>query len=605
MKLLDRFTGEPVRAVPNAIVPGRYALLAASVVNGHSELQAGDLLVDDGSGVIRIGAQDHPVAGAAGQSETAQTDGELLHQAILAIAGRLARDGHTKVSPMLPPELAAHCRLEDLERDLDAALMHLRAISSHPRQDLQYDDVVAPVARARRLATSALSHLASHSDCWEQRTLGGVQPRRVLARFSEDDYAIYENRLYRRLLDELDRHLAKRLRRVRELNLQYQRALKFQDSTQTLFRLRQEICTLWGECYQDDVTGEHLDEGHRVAEELERLLRAVRGLKQAGLYTLVSRAAVVPAQIHRTNILNHDPHYRHLPPLWETLSRERRDGQADPAERLARQQQLHHAYVDYVGLVLRRALERYDARDTGTGATFQRGGRQFTLSRDGHDWMLTDSGGDCLRLVPVAWPGEATAWHATPGTGRVVCWPGSAADDLPKGYLPVSPMDLYMVEKMGHLVDSWIIGQLLQGYGRQLGPLPTPVRQLTDALTGQFESLSRTHVRLVAPLDTRQADRLRVALREAASVEVGAEVVAAMEQLNVLGTLCGHKARFEHNGRLDFYCQCGTCDSTWGLRTSGRTRLFSMRPKQGQNVPDGQGFAWAGRDWIDLELGED
>jgi hypothetical protein len=75
-----------------------------------------------------------------------------------------------------------------------------------------------------------------------------------------------------------------------------------------------------------------------------------------GLYSLVPPASVVPAQVHRTNILNHDPHYRHLPPLWEKLKDDREDRLLPPEERLARQLQLQLAYVSYVGLVIRRRL---------------------------------------------------------------------------------------------------------------------------------------------------------------------------------------------------------------------------------------------------------
>ena len=341
MIFLDRLTGGKLSRLPDALLPGRYCLLEPLVVNGHSRLQPGDLLSDDGSGVIRIQDTESQVL-AIDQTDEDQADADLSAEAIISIAGKIAHAHDANVSPMLPAEMAAQVALEEVERDLAAVLRdgHLHSISDRPRRDLRYDDLVAPVARARRLATSALSHLASHSDCWQQRTLSGVQPRKVLARFSEDDYAIYENRLYKRLLDRLDRHLARRLARIRGVNSRLERALELQDSEQTHFRLRQDICRLWGESYLDDKTGMQLEAGKRALSDLESQLRAIRGLKQRGLYSLVPPASVVPAQIHRTNILNHDPHYRHLPPLWEKLKDDREDRLLPPEERLARQLQL-------------------------------------------------------------------------------------------------------------------------------------------------------------------------------------------------------------------------------------------------------------------------
>lgn len=69
--------------------------------------------------------------------------------------------------------------------------------------------------------------------------------------------------------------------------------------------------------------------------EFNSQLRAIRGLKQRGLYALVPAASVVPAQIHRTNILNHDPHYRHLPPLWEKLKDDREERLLPPPRKSA------------------------------------------------------------------------------------------------------------------------------------------------------------------------------------------------------------------------------------------------------------------------------
>ena len=606
MRFLDRLTGGKLSHLPDAFLPGRYCLLEPLVVNGHSHLQAGDLLSDDGSGVIRVQDTESQVL-TIDQTDDDQADSDLSAEAIISIAGKIAHAHDANVSPMLPAEMAAQCALEELERDLAAVLRdgHLHSISDRPRRDLRYDDSVAPVARARRLATSALSHLASHSDCWQQRTLSGVQPRKVLARFSEDDYAIYENRLYKRLLDRLDRHLARRLARIRGVNSRLERALEFQDSEQTHFRLRQDICRLWGESYLDDKTGMQLEAGKRALSDLESQLRAVRGLKQRGLYSLVPAASVVPAQIHRTNILNHDPHYRHLPPLWEKLKDDREERLLPPEERLARQLQLQLAYVSYVGLVVRRALERYGLRRVDGNLVFSCAGRNFTLKHDAHDWVVTQSEGSTLRIVPIAWFGASINSSESLEPGRIVCWPGAPTSVASPQSLPVSPLDLYVVEKVGKLVDEWMLRQLLHGHGRKLGPLPTPSKKLTEAWPEQFESIPPAYVRLLAPVDTQKAAELKASLRGSANSQVEDAVGVAIEQVAALAELCGHQARFERGQQQDFYCQCGTCQATWSLKTTGKRRHFSMRPKGASAIPEEDGFLWSGRDWLEFDLDVD
>lgn len=603
MIFLDRLTGGKLNRLPDALLPGRYLLLEPLVVNGHSSLKPGDLLPDDGSGVIRIQGAESQVL-AIDQSDDDQADSDLSAEAIVSIAGKIAHTHDPNVSPMLPAEMVAQCELEELERDVEEVLRdgHLHAISDRPRRDLRYDESVVPVARARRLATSALSHLASHSDCWQQRKLSGVQPRKILARFSEDDYAIYENRLYKRLLDRLDRHLARRLARIRGVNSRLERALEFQDSKKTHFRLRQDICRLWGESYLDDKTWMHFEAGKRALSDLESQLRAIRGLKQRGLYSLVPPASVVPSQVHRTNILNHDPHYRHLPPLWEKLKDDREDRLLPPEERLARQLELQLAYVSYVGLVVKRALERYGLCSEKGNLVFRWAGRSFEFQRDEHDWVITPFEGSTLRIVPIAWFGASINSSESLGASRILCWPGTPNSVASQQSLPVSPLDLYVVEKVGKLIDEWLLRQLLQGHGRKLGPLPTPAKSLTENWPEQFESISSTHVRLLAPVDAQKEAELKASLKGSANSQVEDAVLGAIEQIAALAQLCGHPARFKCGKWSDFYCQCGECQATWSLKTTEKGRHFSMRPKGASDFLEKDSFLWAGRDWLEFDL---
>ena len=381
--------------------------------------------------------------------------------------------------------------------------------------------------------------------------------------------------------------------------------MKFQGSEQTHFRLRQDICRLWGEAYLDDKTGAELAAGKLALRDLESQLRAIRGLKQRGLYLLVPAASVVPAQVHRTNILNHDPHYRHLPPLWEKLKDDREERLLPPEERLTRQLQLQHAYVSYVGLVVRRALERYGLRSVDGNFVFSWAGQNFVLKHDAHDWVVTHSDGSTLRIVPIAWFGASVDGGENLAPGRIVCWPGAPTSVSSPQCLPVSPLDLYVVERVGKLIDEWMLRQLLQGHGRKLGPLPTQAKKLTDTWPEQFESISPTHVRLLAPIDAQQAAELKASLRDSANPQVAGAIGVAIDQVAALTQLCGHTARFVPGQQQDFYSQCGTCQTTWSLTTTGKKRLFSLRPKGASKIPEADGFDWSGRDWLEFDLEAD
>ena len=171
------------------------------------------------------------------------------------------------------------------------------------------------------LAKGALVHLASHSECWQRQTLSGVVPKKVKARFSEDDYQIYENRVFSRLIDKLHRHLHSRIRTVEQLQQTLNDALGFENNSDAVnYRVSQKSArsgeNLRCGCHvaSSGVVGKHLT-------SLRAMLQSITSLRQSGLYLMIPRHAQVGAALHRTNILNHDAHYRHLAILWDELNR--------------------------------------------------------------------------------------------------------------------------------------------------------------------------------------------------------------------------------------------------------------------------------------------
>ncbi len=200
---------------------------------------------------------------------------------------------------------------------------------------------------------------------------------------------------------------------------------------------------------------------------MEKALRDIQGLKQQGLYPLIPRAVQVSGQVHRTNILGHDPHYRHLPPLWEESQREVQAAATKPEDVFAKERELHDAYSDYVGLVMKHALQRYGINNETLN--FQWGNRTVTLIQQGDEWHLNCSNGSYLQLVP--WVNYFSLPERTSlSANRVICWTG--LDERRQlqchtsrlGAVPISPLDLYVVERMGCVLDEWLMQQRLNDY---------------------------------------------------------------------------------------------------------------------------------------------
>lgn len=468
MKWRDRLTNKELTVQPSVMESGRYRLTKPVIFNHHTRLATGDIVFSDGSKVCDLDDITLPIEQISGIEDQAQQG--LFAEAVTTIQRLIRETPNTLVSPLLPSALISDSsnpnQLEELlQKTLDKG--HLHRIAMHPRLDLRYDEAITPVSRARRLANGTLKHLASHSECWQRRTLTGVIPRKVLARFSEDDYGIYENRLYARLLDRLERHLRIRLSRLIALQDELEQALSFQQAESVHHRLSFAICELWGQTFDPEQTDIQLKASKKTRKILEKALRDIQGLKQQGLYPLIPRAVQISGQVHRTNILGHDPHYRHLPPLWEESQREIQAAAIKPEDVFAKERELHDAYSDYVGLVMKHALQRYGI-DNET-LRFQLGNQTVMLTQRGDEWHLTCTNGSTLQLVPWVHYFSLPELTSLPAN-RVICWAG--LDDrkqfqyhkLISGAVPISPLDLYVVERMGYLLDEWLMRQQLNEY---------------------------------------------------------------------------------------------------------------------------------------------
>jgi len=479
----DRITGKQVYVLPELIESGRYQIGASSLLfNGHTSNLSG-VLVDDGSELCKLDKEERSFAIP---QQTRTNNKDLLFKAIETIDIEMQQKLDL-ISPLMPAAIIddqSHLLLFE-KRLLDVVRSgHLHQISQHPRLDLQYKVEVVDMARARRLAKNALTHLAAHSECWQRQTLSGVIPKKILARFSEDDYDIYENRVYSHLLDKVEFHLRGRLSTLRSLQETLEQALDFYQSADIDFRLSNEVCRLWGMTFDQGATSKASNLLSTTLDTLQYLHKTISGLQQSGLYTLIGRNVKVAGALHMTNILCHDPHYRHLAILWQFLDKVRISTRVTPEENYNHHVHLVQAYSRYAGLVLRHSLQPYlHGTDEALWA-----GRKLRLRQNGLEWELlsTTIGKDPVEkilLTVVPWFSISRALENLQiPVNRFIAWPsiGQLSDKTAfrENWIALSPSDLYCVERFGQLVDRELSREVLQTYGEPLTKIPQKVLNL-------------------------------------------------------------------------------------------------------------------------------
>lgn len=606
--LIDRLGGGPPDPA-KPLLPARCRLTADLVVNGHTRLGAGEVLLEDGSGQWRF---DPPASARACGHTPRDAELALALEAVATIDRKTdAAAGHLP-SPLLPAEVVCLRDADELEIALDEVFArgHLETIDRHPRLTMRYDTTLLPIERAKRLDAGFQRHLAAHSECWASRTLSGIVPKRVLARISEDEADRYEHRVYARLLDRLERTLGLRLARLRALDRSLAQGLDFEGSECVDYRLLHDICSVWGEAQDGIDCGEQRRSNAGRIEHLERRLQRLRRLRSGALYAAIARSAEVGLSLKPTNLLQHDPHYRALQRLWNAWLEASSAERERPRQVLERRCAEQAAYERYVGLLLRRGLRAFgfeleasdELRLTARHDDWQ---ETVTVRCHQHDWQL-ECAGRQLVLVPAAIALDADAhpqWRTCvqpDGTLRVPCVLRTPSQDrdgpdarLAAGAaaLTLSPLEIYAEETVITLLAGWLWQARVAGYGEVFGRLPQAV------CAAWPEPIADDRAVLTRVPDAAARSRLEAALATHANAKLRERINARLRQLQALDACpdCRKPARRFSPQDGGFHARCD-CGCVWQLR-DGRFALMRADPSQA-------GFARLGRRRLDVSLAD-
>ncbi|WP_168664084.1 hypothetical protein [Paraburkholderia sp. SG-MS1] len=498
-------------------------------------------------------------------------------------------------SPLFSGELAHSVRLDDRDRTLKRVIDegHLAEIAHRPRYAMKYEAELSQIHRVRRMAPRAVEHLAAHSENWHSQSLFGVSPKRLLALLSEDDWSIYENKVYARLLDELDDYLRWRLAETRRITEQYEERRKLEQAEYIHHRLRERLFELWGEAMDPAETKRGLDDSHDALAVLQDAKLHIGMLRQSELYRNVPRVARVPAQLRHTNILMHDSHYQHLRTLWGKY-RTRSKQQARPEQVFAHNVEALGDYAHYLRMMVHRVLSNMalvDARpDADTiGFTFgQARGRVSFVNAE----ITINLDERALVIVPTLTEPITPAGLMKPdATGRLViaCLPSNSRTDVLEYVRPsadscvINPFDFYGEERITWIIERFVWFPVFEAYGRFLRRIPQEA--LKWFAQKGLGTVQNNQWRVDAPSRAgEQEELLRWLNNSSLNAENKTMISRAVARTNLLGLCrhCGVSAKFKPRSG-DFTAQCESCGTHWGIYRRRGLRIGEMGLASWQN----------------------
>lgn len=203
---------------------------------------------------------------------------------------------------------------------IESALYSIEQIVRNPRRFIAEEDDIVDVAKARRVSSKTVRHLASHSQYVRNIDRNGeVVPSKLLVTYLDDDLGIYENRFIVALIKRLVVFVEQRHRDLDG---------KMDVSTTTNLSMRSQFeygvgkftCDINLRVQEPPESSEELEKNKDLFERVSNIRKRLRILQNTDFYKELCNTKVVRPPIQKTNLLMKNVDYNNCYKLWLFVS---------------------------------------------------------------------------------------------------------------------------------------------------------------------------------------------------------------------------------------------------------------------------------------------
>lgn len=203
--------------------------------------------------------------------------------------------------------------IDDLEKGVEA----LDRIVRDPKRFLKNDEVIVPIELARKITSDSVIHLSSHTQFIRDiDDNGDVIPNKILTIRREDDFAIYENRFVRTLIERLIIFMEKRYEYIEKYaNTRDSDVLTMKSKVESVNGATIEYEAKIKISVPSSESG-NAEANNKLLERIVRMREKIRFYANCDFMKILKESKPVGAPILRTNIIMKNTDYQTCYKLW-------------------------------------------------------------------------------------------------------------------------------------------------------------------------------------------------------------------------------------------------------------------------------------------------
>ena len=209
---------------------------------------------------------------------------------------------------------------EDWIETIESYFPSLDKITRDPKSGLKYLQEVVQIEKAKKVNSDSIRHLAANTQMIKEVRNGEVIPKQILTTQAEIDYAIYENRFIKTLVDRLFDFVNRRYDLVKS-NVETYNNKFF--NLKSNFDMRESNISLEIDLkIKDTVDDDKLSRAnHDLLSKIQSLLKRVNGIKVSPFMEGLKLAKPIVPPIMKTSIILKNVDYNNCYSLWLYLDR--------------------------------------------------------------------------------------------------------------------------------------------------------------------------------------------------------------------------------------------------------------------------------------------